>query len=118
MRLPEKVADVANVAHVYVRYDWNENTDVRVHVALSVLGNELVEGADGTLASTAGYGSHFAAVEIFGSRQVFDGQHGGSPKGWFGLVSDSLGSQDILHRPCQLSPNTKKGPKWIKSMKL
>jgi hypothetical protein len=41
-----------------------------------------------TVVTTAIYGSHFFGIERFGSRQVFDGQHDESPKGWFGLVGE------------------------------
>lgn len=39
-----------------------------------------------------------------------------SPKGLGWLASFSLGSQDILHRPCQPRPNTGKHQKEMKNM--
>ena len=39
-----------------------------------------------------------------------------SPKGLGWLASFSLGSQDILHRPCQLGPNPEKRPKEIEKV--
>jgi hypothetical protein len=67
--------------------------------------------------ATARYGRHFFGIERFGNSQVFDGQHDDSPKGLVGLVGElSFGSQDILHRPCQLGPNTGKRLKEMKNM--
>jgi hypothetical protein len=73
---------VADVAQVDVGHVRRKDADVRVYVALAGLVCVLVEVADGRLILTAGYGSHFFAVEGLGNSEVFDGQHDKSPKGW------------------------------------
>jgi hypothetical protein len=86
--LLSKAAGIANVADVHVGHNWQEQADVRVHVAFSTLVSVLVEGANGSFVGTARYGSHFFRAECFGNGQVFDGQHDESPKGGWVWVSE------------------------------